>query len=617
MRSRRSRGTNRRVHMRNRLNTLALLIAVATATVGSAATIIVFNPGDSGSGTLRQALFDAAPGDTIEFKLNTNFVSITSGELVIDKDVTINGPGGDKLTLQTSNRSRAFYVTSSATASISGLNIRWGDPISGAGGAIFNAGNLNVARCAMSENRAVERGGAVANQGTMRIVDSTISQNFVTSSFGYGAAVHNTGTLSITNSTISDNTQSRSGFGGGIANLGGSLILTASTVCHNVAAGTGSAGGGIYTGQAITTVKSSIIALNTAPAGPDAWDQITSDGFNIVGIDRGARFSPAQPSDRIGTVANPIDPLLGPLQYNGGWALTRALRSDSPAVNHGAPDAPSRDQRGYLRDTEPDSGAFEFGGTVPVSLANISTRADVGTGDSVLIGGFIVTGSMPKKVMVRAIGPSLPLPGTLANPLIELRDSANNLLAINDDWRRDQPAEIIATGIPPAHELEAAIVLTVPANQTAYTALVRGVNNTTGVGLVELYDLNRAVDSKLANISTRGRVRDGDDVLIGGLIVSGEDRLRVLIRAVGPSLGVTGQLADPRLELRGANGELIRSNDNWRTDQEAEIIATTIPPRHDAESALLQALQPASYTAIVRGANGTSGVALVEVYSLH
>ena len=253
----------------------------------------------------------------------------------------------------------------------------------------------------------------------------------------------------------------------------------------------------------------------------------------------------------------------------------------------------------------------------PTTLANISTRLRVETGDNVLIGGFIVTGTQPKKVIVRAIGPSLPLAGALADPVLELRDSSGSLIFSNDNWRSDQEAEIIATTIPPSNDLESAIVATLPANNSNYTAIVRGVNNGTGIGVVEAYDLDRTVNSKLANISTRGLVQTGDNVLIGGMIVLGQDPLKVIVRAIGPSLPLPGTLGDPTLELHDVNGALIASNDNWRSDQEAEIIATTIPPTNDLESAIVRDLAPGNYTAIVRGVNNTTGVALVEAYGLN
>jgi hypothetical protein len=268
--------------------------------------------------------------------------------------------------------------------------------------------------------------------------------------------------------------------------------------------------------------------------------------------------------------------------------------------------------------------SFEPTGTpiptpTPSILANISTRLRVETGDNVLIGGFIVTGTQPKKVIVRAIGPSLPFVGALADPILELRNSFGALIASNDDWRSNQEAEIIATGIPPTNDLESAIVATLPAHNSAYTAIVRGFNDGTGIGLVEAYDLDRSVNSKLANISTRGLVQTGDNVLIAGTIVLGPTSQNVIVRAIGPSLGIPGELADPTLELRDQNGALLRSNDDWRSDQQAEIIATGIPPTNDLESAIVATLPAngASYTAIVRGFNGATGIAVVEVYALN
>jgi plastocyanin len=256
-------------------------------------------------------------------------------------------------------------------------------------------------------------------------------------------------------------------------------------------------------------------------------------------------------------------------------------------------------------------------GATTTVFGNISTRLRVETGNNVLIGGFIITGTQPKRIIVRAIGPSLPLAGALADPVLELRDSSGGLIRSNDNWRSDQEAEITATGIPPGNNLESAIVATLPANSSAYTAIVRGVNNGTGIGVVEAYDLDRSVDSKLANISTRGFVQTGDNVLIGGLIVLGQDPLRVIVRAIGPSLTVSGALANPTLELHDGNGALLASNDNWRSDQEAEIIATGIPPSNDLESAIVRNLVPGNYTAIVRGVNNTTGVAVVEAYGLN
>ena len=188
-----------------------------------------------------------------------------------------------------------------------------------------------------------------------------------------------------------------------------------------------------------------------------------------------------------------------------------------------------------------------------------------------------------------------------------------------------KPGGVEATGIPPTNDLESAIVITLAPG--AYTSILQGKNNGTGVGIVEVYDLDQAVTSKLANISTRGFVDTGNNVMIGGLIVSGGiggGSARVIVRAIGPSLsasGIQGALLDPKLELYDTSGAIIASNDNWKTrpdgtSQQGEIEATAIPPTNDSESALVQNLGPGNYTTIVRGVNNTTGIAVVEAYTL-
>ena len=248
-------------------------------------------------------------------------------------------------------------------------------------------------------------------------------------------------------------------------------------------------------------------------------------------------------------------------------------------------------------------------------FGNISTRLSVGTGDNVLIGGFIINGNQAKKIIIRGIGPSLPLSGTLANPFLELHDSFGATIASNDDWINSPDKQaIIDSTLQPANDKEPAILMTLTPG--AYTAVLSGVSNTSGIALVEVYDIDATVDSKLANISTRGFVQTGDNVMIGGLIILSDNPNKVILRAIGPSLPVTGPLADPMLELHNGDGDLIFSNDNWRSDQEADIMATGLQPTMDKESAIVATLDPGLYTAIVRGVNNTTGVALVEVYDL-
>jgi hypothetical protein len=279
-------------------------------------------------------------------------------------------------------------------------------------------------------------------------------------------------------------------------------------------------------------------------------------------------------------------------------------RGSAPSISVSSPEGVNLDVIGY--DLVPATAD-------PPRLANISTRAKVETGDSVLIGGFIISGSSPKQVLLRALGPSLTLAGPLANPSMQLY-SGSTLVASNDNWRSTQEAEIIATGIPPTKDLESAIVATL--DPGAYTAIVKGVAGGSGIALVEVYDLDQTADSTLANISTRGVVGTGLNVLIGGFIVQDGISATVVVRALGPSLPLSGALADPTLELHDAFGALVVSNDNWKDEQEPGLVKIALAPTNDSESAIISTLPPGPYTAIVQGKNGTSGVGLVEVYQL-
>ena len=255
----------------------------------------------------------------------------------------------------------------------------------------------------------------------------------------------------------------------------------------------------------------------------------------------------------------------------------------------------------------------------PAQPLNISTRMEVRTDAQVLIGGFIITGNDPKELVLRAIGPSLGgfgIADPLADPVLELHASDGSLITMNDNWKDTQQAEIEASGFQPQNDLESAIISTL--DPGSYTAVVSGKDGGTGVGLVEGYDLDQAADSQLGNISTRGFVETGTNVMIGGFILGGESgNANVVVRALGPSLtafGVTGALADPTLELHDQNGALVQSNDNWKETQQTEIEATDLQPTNDLESAIFETLAPGAYTAIVAGKDDLTGVGLVEVY---
>jgi hypothetical protein len=257
----------------------------------------------------------------------------------------------------------------------------------------------------------------------------------------------------------------------------------------------------------------------------------------------------------------------------------------------------------------------------PSQALNISTRLGVQTGDNVLIAGFIITGVTPKQLLLRAMGPSLTaadIGDPLADPVLELRDSTGSRIAFNNSWRYAQEAEIIATGIPPTDDHEAAILVAL--SPGTYTAIVHGRSGTTGTALVEAYDLSGANSSQLGNISTRGFIAPDNGVMIAGFILAGgTGGSKVIVRAIGPSLtaaGIAHPLDDPTLELHDGNGIAIAFNDNWRDTQQADIQATGIPPTNDREAAIVADLPPGSYTAVVAGRNGGSGIGVVEVFCL-
>ena len=278
---------------------------------------------------------------------------------------------------------------------------------------------------------------------------------------------------------------------------------------------------------------------------------------------------------------------------------------------------------GANRDTVQGSATTTI--TAPGTVGNISTRLRVGTGDNVLIGGFIITGSEPKKVIIRGIGPSLNGVGvTLADPVLELHQG-NATLATNDNWKindrtgQSQQAEIEATSLAPKSDLESALVATL--SPGAYTAVLVGKNAGAGVGLVEVYDLAQQANSRLANISTRGFVGTDDNVMIAGFIIggNGQPQGKVVIRALGPSLaafGIQNVIQDPLLELHDGNGTTIQTNDDWQQTQATEINQLGLAPTDARESAMVATLPDGNYTAIVRGKGNTTGLSLVEVYNV-
>jgi len=255
-------------------------------------------------------------------------------------------------------------------------------------------------------------------------------------------------------------------------------------------------------------------------------------------------------------------------------------------------------------------------------IIQLSTRMSVGVGDQVGIGGFIITGTVPKQVILRGIGPSLSQSGitaAMADPVLELHGPGSFATVTNDNWRDTQEQQLQAAGLSPTNNLEPAIWATLPPG--AYTAILRGKNSTAGTALVEIYDLTPAADSKLGNLSTRAFIGANQDIAIAGLMVSnGGLSDRIVVRGRGPSLApsVSNVLANPAMELRNNNGTLLVANNDWQDNavQAQQITAAGLAPTNNLESAVLAILPPGRYTALLFGDNNSTGNGIVEVYDL-
>ncbi len=341
---------------------------------------------------------------------------------------------------------------------------------------------------------------------------------------------------------------------------------------------------------------------------------ITAAHASNYSLDQGAIVSKARLSQEPDTVILTVSPL----KEGQAYALTTSgVQDTAPSANTIWPSSRLQFTAQFI----PDLNASR--------LANASGRVRVGTGDKVAVEGFIVRGAPTTRVMIRAVGPSLGPNGisaALADPVLELHDRTGAIIAANDNWADNaNQQEIIDTGLAPQSANESTILMKLPCDQDGvpYTAVLRGANNTTGVALLEIYDLDRGLGPTVLNTSTRGWAGSGDDVLIGGVIVGQQNsttNLRVVVRAIGPSLtayGIADPLQDPTLAVYDGNGNRIAANDNWKDTQETELTARRMQPSYDTESALVRTLPPGNYTIIVSGKNDASGVGLVEVYAVN
>ena len=368
----------------------------------------------------------------------------------------------------------------------------------------------------------------------------------------------------------------------------------------------------------------------------DAWlkSQIL-DGFYQWAKTHNSLLILTFDEDASNTPTNQITTIFAGAQVNpGNYPETNINPPDARPPDGGiiTPTGTAMNHYNLLRTVEEMFGLVPIGGsakTPPVTdifraadtvMLNNSTRLRTGIGDDVLIGGFTLEGGGRKNVMMRGMGPSLkingaPIPGTLQDPVIQVRRANDVIIAANNDWRDSQPTQIQESGLAPPDDREAALILFLDAG--AYTVTLSGRNNSSGIGLIEVYDLTSGSSPRLLNLSARGRVQTDDNVMIGGITLRGRDYSRVIFRGLGPSVPVPGRLADPVLELHDGNGTTIGSNDDWKQTQGAEIQASGLAPPNDAEAAIIGNFPPGQYTVVLRGKNGTSGIGLVEAYKLN
>ena len=589
-------------------------------------------------------------------------------------------------------------TNSSVSNNIAGSQVGAQFPF-GYGGGIYGFGTLTITNSTIDGNKVGNSGGGITNSGTLTITSSTVSNN---SAFGMhdgqpwntsGGGIDNNGTLTIANSTFSGNSALS---GGGIGNF---KLLTISNTTFNGNAATN--GGGISNANGGTLDLANTI-LKTGASGVNIFNTgtVTSHGYNLSS-DNGSGLLTAT-GDQINT-----DPILGPLQDNGGPTFTHDLLTGSPAIDAGDPSftpPPFYDQRGFgyarvfggrvdigsveaqpapaptptatatstptptatstptaTATSTPTSTATSTPTAPPTSTPtatatstpaptatstptatptatatstptpipspaqpmNISTRARVESGDNALIGGFIITGNGPKKVVLRGIGPSLSslgLSDILADPTLSLRGSNGGSIFQSDNWQDDpaQASELATLGLGLSDPKESGIVTTLQSG--AYTVILAGKDQTAGIGLVEIYDADSAAVSQLANLSTRGFVGTGDKVMIGGFIFGHSSvDAAVAVRGIGPSLvefGLSNVLADPVLELHDSNGALLVANNNWQDDpvSAAQLSAHGLAPKDSLESGIFVTLPPGAFTAVLSGRSGGVGNGVVEVY---
>jgi Passenger-associated-transport-repeat len=481
--------------------------------------------------------------------------------------------------------------------------------LEGTGNVFLGARNLTVG----SNNVSTTFSGVIQDGGSDPGVGGSLTKIGTGTLQLSGANIHtgpttiNAGRVMVDGSITSAVTVNNGGTLGGTGTVTGTFIVNAGGVLSGGNATTAS--GSLTVGNNLTLNSNSVIEVGLGAPGTHSTLSRTGGTWTFASNQAFALINLGSP---LGMYDNIITGLAGDPGGTASWTVTTP----------GFIGTFTYDGAGNIDLTVTAGSPTPTPSPTPASQAiNLSTRMRVQTGDNVGIGGFIITGTAPKHVLLRAIGPSITgLPGVLADPTLELHGTFATI--INDDWMDDpvQEAAILATGLAPSNSLESAIDTTV--NPGAYTAVMRGKNNTLGIGLIEVYDLSHAVPAKLANISTRAFVGTANDIVIAGFVLgnnSGNDR--IVARGIGPSLtalGVANALANPTLELRNTNGALLVGNNDWQDNpaQAAELTAAGLAPTNNLESGIAATLPPGLYTALLAGQNNGTGNGLVEVYDL-
>jgi hypothetical protein len=610
--------------------------------------------------TVTYAMSQAAggsPGDEIDVAPGT--YDTTLGEtfpIVVKSGVYLRSTAGAESTfLDASAAQKRVLVLLNANADtiVEGITITGGaavnDPlesplITAGGGMTVNGGSPTIRNNVFLNNHAYGRFGLLSSDGyegrgggmyvtaaTPTIVNNVFRGNvahggdggahphyFGNGGTGNGGAIYFEGT----GGTLSNNTfyhnaavggRGGSSVDGGVGAGGtgnfGAVYSNGPAVNNNILAGNSASGGPPGGGSSGPTGGASVGAMQANnPATPISNNLFVGNTVN------GA----ASTGDTIGTASVCTGAPCSGAHFHGEPSNLR-ITPQSPAAGAGtAIGAPSDDFDGVVRPNPPSIGAFEPSVALdPVRLGNISTRGQVLVGDNVMIGGLIIGGSTPKTVVVRARGPSLApygLTGLLANPTLQLF-SGQSVIAENDNWQAAGNAgQIQASGFAPPDASEPAIMMTL--DPGGYTAIVSGVGGTTGIGIVEVFEVD-AVTTPLINIATRGRVQTGDSVMIAGFVIQGTGPQSVVVRARGPSLapfGISDFLANPTLQLFSGQ-TVIAANDDWQqAANAAQLQSSGFAPSYPAESAILVTLQPGAYTAIVSGVGGSTGIAIVEAF---